>query len=150
MTARMAIVFSAEHRRAQVVSLDESGRMPFKIHQDPRVTRAGSRLRPWSPDELLHLVNVLSDEMSLEGPRPILPEEATQCGDYMRCRLVRRRIIGLLQINDRSDLARDQAVLQDMPYVANWSFHPYLQVLWKAWSAIHADAAPTDRRDEAA
>jgi exopolysaccharide biosynthesis polyprenyl glycosylphosphotransferase len=109
----------------------------FKIRKDPRVTRVGSWLRRWSLDELPQLINVLSGEMSLVGPRPALPEEAAMYGDHVRRRLaVKPGMTGLWQVNGRSDLSWDESVRLDLRYVENWSFMLDLQILWKTCAAV--------------
>jgi lipopolysaccharide/colanic/teichoic acid biosynthesis glycosyltransferase len=97
----------------------------------------GSVLRRYSLDELPQLINVLTGDMSLVGPRPALPDETSLYGDYVRRRLaVKPGITGLWQVNGRSNLPWDEAVRLDVRYVENWSFVLDLQILWKTWSAV--------------
>jgi exopolysaccharide biosynthesis polyprenyl glycosylphosphotransferase len=127
----------AEERKNQLVALNESDGVLFKMRRDPRVTRVGAWLRRWSLDELPQLINVLIGDMSLVGPRPALPQEAALYGDHVRRRLaVKPGITGLWQVNGRSDLAWDESVRLDLRYVENWSFVLDLQILWKTWSAV--------------
>jgi lipopolysaccharide/colanic/teichoic acid biosynthesis glycosyltransferase len=109
----------------------------FKIRHDPRITRAGARLRRWSLDELPQLLNVLLGDMSLVGPRPALPDEAAIYEEHVRRRLaVKPGITGLWQVSGRADLPWDEAVRLDLRYVENWSFALDLQILWKTVSAV--------------
>jgi len=138
------MVQDAEKRLAELQARNECGDgVLFKIKDDPRITRVGSLLRRTSLDELPQLINVLVGQMSLVGPRPALPEETAQYGDYVRRRLaVRPGITGLWQVSGRSDLPWEEAVRLDLRYVENWSFALDLQILWKTWSAVmHGDGA---------
>ncbi len=131
------MVVDAEQRKPGLMALNDSGGLLFKMRKDPRVTRVGSVLRRYSLDELPQLLNVLTGDMSLVGPRPALPDETSLYGDYVRRRLaVKPGITGLWQVNGRSDLAWDEAVRLDVRYVENWSFFLDLQILWKTWSAV--------------
>jgi lipopolysaccharide/colanic/teichoic acid biosynthesis glycosyltransferase len=135
------MIVDAEQRKAQLIALNESDGVLFKMRKDPRVTRVGAFLRRYSLDELPQLINVLIGNMSLVGPRPALPAEAILYADHVRRRLaVRPGITGLWQVNGRSDLPWDEAVRLDVRYVENWSFVLDLQILWKTWSAVISGA----------
>jgi exopolysaccharide biosynthesis polyprenyl glycosylphosphotransferase len=132
------MVTDAEARKAELVALNESaGGMLFKMRRDPRVTKVGAWLRRWSLDELPQLINVLTGEMSLVGPRPALPAETAKYGHDMQRRLkVKPGITGLWQVSGRSDLPYDEAVRLDVRYVENWSVALDLQILWKTAFAV--------------
>lgn len=131
------MVIDAQERQAQLAVHNELDGLLFKICRDPRITRTGAWLRRYSLDELPQLVNVLVGDMSLVGPRPPLPAEAAEYGDYVRRRLaVKPGITGLWQVNGRADLSWEESVRLDLRYVENWSFALDLQILWKTWSAV--------------
>ena len=112
----------AESRFGDVADLNEAGHHFFKIRRDPRVTRVGSALRKWSIDELPQLWNVLRGDMSMVGPRPPLPSEASRYEDWHLRRLrVRPGITGLWQVSGRSNVNFDEAVRLDIFYIENWS-----------------------------
>lgn len=95
----------------------------FKVTHDPRITRVGRLLRRSSLDELPQLINVLSGQMSLVGPRPQRPAEVELYDDLARRRLLTKPgMTGFWQVSGRSDLSWDEAVRLDTWYVENWSY----------------------------
>jgi exopolysaccharide biosynthesis polyprenyl glycosylphosphotransferase len=137
------MVVDAEQRKSDLIARSDGNGVLFKMRHDPRVTQVGGLLRRYSLDELPQLFNVLVGDMSLVGPRPALPEEATEYADHVRRRLaVKPGITGLWQINGRSNLPWDEAVRLDVSYVENSSFVLDLQILWKTWAAVtHGNGA---------
>lgn len=105
----------------------------FKLKNDPRITRMGAFLRKTSLDELPQILNVLKSEMSLVGPRPVLPEELAiyykEFSDYYQ--LVRPGMTGLWQVSGRNDIDYDVRVKLDTWYVLNWSLWLDILMLFK-------------------
>jgi lipopolysaccharide/colanic/teichoic acid biosynthesis glycosyltransferase len=131
------MVVDAEQQKARLLAANEGQGVIFKIRDDPRITRIGSKLRRWSLDELPQLINVLLGEMSFVGPRPALPQEAAAYTDIVRRRLaVKPGITGLWQIHGRSDLPWEEAVRLDLQYIEDCSFKLDLFILLKTWSAL--------------
>lgn len=131
------MVIDAERRRTELLSRSDGDGVLFKMRRDPRITQIGGLLRRYSLDELPQFLNVLIGDMSLVGPRPALPEEATLYADHVRRRLaVKPGMTGLWQVNGRSNLPWDEAVRLDVSYVENSSFVLDLQILWKTWAAV--------------
>lgn len=94
----------------------------FKIDNDPRITKLGKYLRRTSLDELPQLVNVLMGDISLVGPRPIVPEELVNYGSYVNLILrVKPGLTGLWQTNGRNDVSYNERIRMDMYYIHNWS-----------------------------
>jgi exopolysaccharide biosynthesis polyprenyl glycosylphosphotransferase len=102
----------------------------FKLVNDPRVTRLGALLRRTSLDELPQLINVLSGEMSLVGPRPPVPYEFEAYDHWQFDRLqVRPGITGLWQVSGRNRLSYRQMCELDVAYVRRWSVGLDLRIL---------------------
>lgn len=94
----------------------------FKLKNDPRVTKIGRIIRKTSIDELPQLWNVLIGDMSLVGPRPLLPNEVERYNSYIEdYKLVLPGLTGVWQVSGRSDTTYEERVLMDSWYVHNWS-----------------------------
>lgn len=103
----------------------------FKVNDDPRTTAVGRILRALSLDELPQLVNVLSGDMSLVGPRPALPEETVKFdAELQRRHEVVPGITGLWQVEARDNPAFTAYRDLDLYYVDNWSLGLDLAVLF--------------------
>jgi exopolysaccharide biosynthesis polyprenyl glycosylphosphotransferase len=127
----------AEARLAELRHLNEHDGVLFKIRDDPRVTPVGRWLRRLSLDELPQLLNVVTGQMSLVGPRPPLPVEVAAYADDVRRRLaVKPGMTGLWQVSGRSDLSWEEAVRLDLRYVENWSLSLDLVILLRTMTAV--------------
>lgn len=126
------MVANADEIKSQLHHLNESGdpRL-FKIRNDPRVTRIGRLLRKTSLDELPQLLNVLSGEMSLIGPRPFFPNDLDEYDDHHLERLaVLPGITGWWQVRGRSAvLDFEEVVRLDLEYIEQWSVWFDLKIL---------------------
>ena len=104
----------------------------FKLEDDPRVTPVGRLLRKTSIDELPQLLNVIRGDMSLVGPRPVLPWEVEMIGEAHDRRFeVRPGITGLWQVSGRSRLTMRQGLELDVEYASRQSFAFDLMILLK-------------------
>lgn len=122
----------AEQQLAALQSRNEGAGPLFKLRHDPRITRVGAFLRKHSLDELPQFWNALKGDMSVVGPRPPLPGEATAYdGVAMRRLYLKPGITGLWQISGRSDLSWDESVRLDLRYVENWSVMQDLMIIFK-------------------
>lgn len=96
----------------------------------PEPTSVGRILRRWALDELPQLWNVLRGDMSLVGPRPILPPEARGYNARQRRRLdVKPGLTGWAQIHGRNALPWTERVEHDLWYVEHAGFWTDLKVL---------------------
>ncbi len=133
----------APHREyiAQLVSGAQSqsteGHELFKLTVDDRVTRVGRLLRRSSMDELPQLWNVLKGEMSLVGPRPVVPYELDHYKEsYFKRFAVKPGMTGLWQVSGRNETGYLEMVQLDVEYVERRSLRLDLAILRKTVGVV--------------
>ena len=129
---------NAESRLSELLAQNEMDGPVFKIKNDPRITRVGRILRKTSIDELPQLINILKGDMSIVGPRPALPREVEQYGDYERQRLyITPGLTCFWQIQpNRNDLSFSEWMELDIKYVRERSFITDWKIIFRTIGAV--------------
>jgi exopolysaccharide biosynthesis polyprenyl glycosylphosphotransferase len=124
------MVSDAERRLPELVPFDSLHDPMFKLRRDPRVTRVGRLLRRTSLDELPQLLNVMTGDMSLVGPRPEQVELVDRYESQHMFRLaVRPGMTGPMQIYGRGELTFQERLAVEREYVENLSLGRDLRIL---------------------
>jgi exopolysaccharide biosynthesis polyprenyl glycosylphosphotransferase len=137
--------------RSMYTHLADADAVHQALRGDKRVTRLGAWLRRTSMDELPQLLNVLTGDMSLVGPRPhalattaggLALEEAVPV--YSSRLRVKPGITGWAQINGyRGALDSVEKIVHrvnhDLYYIENWSLTFDLKILWRTLCLVFAD-----------
>lgn len=135
-----SMVPNAEAALHELLSRDPAARsewaMRFKLRNDPRITWIGRFLRRTSLDELPQLINVVRGEMSLVGPRPMLPDERSRYGEeaFALYSIAKPGMTGIWQVSGRDELDYVRRVELNSWYVRNWS--PWLDLFILAKTAL--------------
>lgn len=114
-----------------------------KVENDPRITPFGKLLRASSIDELPQIFNVLKGDISLVGPRPILPQEVRMAKDRTALlHSVKSGMTGLWQVSGRSDLSFEDRIELELFYAQNWTFWLDIKILFKTlWVVLKGRGA---------
>ena len=117
--------------------LADEYRKNHKVANDPRITKLGKFLRDTSLDELPQLFNVLRGDLSLVGPRPILPQEVKfNTSRTALLHSVKSGVTGLWQVSGRSELSFEERIELELYYAQNWSFWLDLRIMFKTIGVV--------------
>ena len=126
------MVHNADAKLAQHLDSNPAARKEWdekqKLSNDPRITPLGRVMRKCSMDELPQLWNVLTGDMSLIGPRPMLPEQRAMYPGRAYYNL-RPGISGFWQVSDRNDSSFAARAEHDNRYEKELSFMTDLRVI---------------------
>ncbi|WP_367372006.1 sugar transferase [Pseudomonas lini] len=127
------MVSNAEELKESLRHLNKHGAdaIDFKIDDDPRITPIGGFLRRSSLDELPNLINVVSGDMRLVGPRPTSFNAYRYKDNHLARLSIYPGMTGLWQISGRSNIDFDQRVELDLSYIAEQSLLLDLKILLK-------------------
>ncbi|MBQ3263627.1 sugar transferase [Candidatus Saccharibacteria bacterium] len=106
------------------------------LKNDPRITKFGRFIRRTSIDELPQMFNILRGDISLIGPRALLPGELRDYGDRSLILSVKSGLTGFAQVSGRRDISFDERRALDIYYVMNWSLMLDTQIFFKTIASV--------------
>jgi len=133
-----SMIPNAEAKLQELLDRNEMDGPVFKIKRDPRITRVGKFIRKTSIDELPQLINILRGDMSIVGPRPALPREVEQYGDYEKQRLyVTPGLTCYWQIQPhRNNLSFEEWLELDLKYIRERNFWVDWKIIFRTVGAV--------------
>ena len=135
------MVENAEAKLEELMRTDPAIREEYltnkKLVNDPRITKAGKFLRRTSLDEFPQFINVIKGEMSLIGPRPYLPREKEDMGDFYHTIIqMKPGLTGMWQTHGRSDTDFVTRLSLDDYYFRNYSLWLDITILIRTVKTI--------------
>jgi lipopolysaccharide/colanic/teichoic acid biosynthesis glycosyltransferase len=134
-----SMVPNAEQRLSEYLRENEAARIEWnkaqKLKNDPRITPLGWFLRKYSIDELPQLLNVFFGQMSLVGPRPMIPEQRREYPGTAYFDM-RPGLTGLWQISERNECSFSDRAMYDTRYSEIMSFRTDLRILASTTAVI--------------
>ena len=135
------MIENAEEKLEELMKTDQAIREEYlankKLVNDPRITKAGKFLRRTSLDEFPQFINVIKGEMSLIGPRPYLPREKEDMGDFYHTIIqMKPGLTGMWQTHGRSDTDFVTRLSLDDYYFRNYSLWLDITILIRTVKTI--------------
>ena len=106
------------------------------LEHDPRITKIGAFIRRTSLDELPQLWNVVKGDISLVGPRALVPGELRTYGNRSLILSVKSGLTGLAQVSGRRNITFEERRQLDIYYIQNWSLLLDFRILVKTIGTV--------------
>jgi lipopolysaccharide/colanic/teichoic acid biosynthesis glycosyltransferase len=107
-----------------------------KLDHDPRISQLGKFLRATSLDELPQLWNVVLGDISLVGPRALVPSELAKYPNKNLILSAKSGLTGLAQVSGRRDISFEERRLLDIYYIQNWSLLLDIQIIFRTVATV--------------
>ena len=108
----------------------------YYLKNDLLITTIAKFIRKTSLDELPQLFNILKGDISLIGPRVLLPGVLRDHGDRSLLLTVKSGLTGFAQVSGRRDISFEERRALDIYYVRNWSLMLDLSIFFKTIAAV--------------
>lgn len=136
-----SMVPNAEQKLEELMEKDPKIKKEYlenkKLENDPRITKIGGFIRKFSIDELPQLINVFIGNMSIVGPRPYLPREIDDMGEYYKYVIAcKPGVTGLWQVSGRSDVSFNHRLKLDKKYTSERNLRYDLKIFFKTFSVV--------------
>jgi exopolysaccharide biosynthesis polyprenyl glycosylphosphotransferase len=106
------------------------------LPNDPRLTKLGLLLRRTSIDELPQLINVVRGDISLVGPRALVPRDLNKYAKKHTILSIKPGMTGLAVVSGRKNISFEERRKLDMYYVQNWTFWMDIVIIIKTFRAV--------------
>ena len=136
-----SMIPNAEQKLEELMEKDPKIKKEYlenkKLENDPRVTKIGKFIRKFSIDELPQAINVFLGSMTIVGPRPYLPREIDDMGEYYKYVIMcKPGLTGLWQVSGRSDVSFNHRLKLDKKYANERSLIFDIKIFFKTFSAV--------------
>jgi lipopolysaccharide/colanic/teichoic acid biosynthesis glycosyltransferase len=107
-----------------------------QLEKDPRISAFGNFIRRTSLDELPQLFNVVKGDISLVGPRALVPDELNRYHSKNLILSVKSGLTGLAQVSGRRDISFEERRSLDIYYIQNWTLGLDIQIIFKTIASV--------------
>lgn len=129
--------FSFYKFRSMIINAEKVGLGLETAENDPRITKVGKVLRHWRLDEIPQCLNVLKGDMSLVGPRAVIPSQVSLYTPHQRRRLkMKPGMAGWAFVNGNNAIPWVERIDLDIWYIDHWSLWLDLKIFFKAVGVI--------------